>query len=475
MAECPSQAVLQTLVTQGPAPDQKALVDHIDECETCLQTLARLTEMDVATPWPETAQVPEFLLRLSESQPVSATTEEKWEELLDPPRTDESIGCFGPFEVLSKLGQGGMGIVLLAKDPSLDRLVALKIIRPSLMNRRGYRERFLREAQAMATIEHPHVVPVYHVDQYNGVPVMVMKYMQGETLSRRLRRTGPLPAGELRRLGNEVAAGLGAAHALDRVHRDIKPSNLFLESPNGAARILDFGLARPVERDELTADGALVGTPGFMSPEQARGDQVDHRSDLFSLGTVLYYAGSGRLPFDGEHPMAILSKLANDRPHPLVQLNQGIDAGFGRSVMWLLEKDPIKRPQTAAEWAQSVDRPARSRYRKRVGVVGFFVLFFSFIAAVVIATIRTPHGEITIELAEGVDRETVAIQLSNDGKVKIADTTNGFSVTVAEGSYDAKLLDESLNLELTPKRVVVRKGDVEKLRVTIREIGRAHV
>src|SRR5262249_53059125 len=215
------------------------------------------------------------------------------------------------------LGAGGMGLVFEAQDPDLRRPVALKVMRPEVAARAEARQRFLREARTAAALNHDHVLPIYQVGEANGVPLIAMPLLAGEALEARLRREGRLPVAEVLRIGRETAEGLAAAHAAGLVHRDLKPSNLWLEAPGGRVKVLDFGLARPLQTDvHLTASGVVVGTPGYMSPEQADGEPLDGRSDLFSLGCVLYRAATGVSPFQGKTLSALLLAVARDDPRP---------------------------------------------------------------------------------------------------------------------------------------------------------------
>jgi serine/threonine-protein kinase len=209
-----------------------------------------------------------------------------------------------------ELGRGGMGVVLLARDLSLDRLVALKLLPALLAAQPLLRERFLREARTAAGLSHPHIVPIHAVEEHGGIAFIAMAYVDGETLADRVRRTGPLPPHEVARLLREVAWALAYAHGRGIVHRDIKPDNIMIERGSGRAMVTDFGIARarsgPGVTDRLTLEGQLLGTASFMSPEQGAGEHVDGRSDLYSLGSVGFYALTGRAPFEATTLEAIL-------------------------------------------------------------------------------------------------------------------------------------------------------------------------
>ena len=248
--------------------------------------------------------------------------------VLDPPRGPGELGRLAKFRVVRVLGRGGMGVVFEAEDANLDRPVAVKAMLPRLAVDPSARVRFVREAKAAAAVENDHVVPIHLVEAGGRVPFLVMPLLKGESLASRLKREGTLPPAEVARIGREVAEGLAAAHAKGLVHRDIKPGNIWLEEPAGRVKILDFGLARPVRtdqgRDEITHSRAVVGTPAYMALEQARGEKVDHRADLFSLGGVLYRACAGRTPFPGSDPRSILISLATDTPADPRTLNPAV-------------------------------------------------------------------------------------------------------------------------------------------------------
>jgi serine/threonine protein kinase len=279
------------------------------------------------------------------------------------------VGRLGPYRVLKVLGCGGMGVVYEAEDPRLRRSVALKALLPALAANPVARQRFLHEARAAALVAHDHVVTIYEVGEDRGIPYLAMQLLRGETLEARLRRHRRLPAAEVVRIGREVTAGLAVAHAKGLIHRDVKPSNIWLEdrSRKRAAcelgterasgtlaateyriKLLDFGLARAASSDaHLTQSGALVGTPGYLAPEQTRGGPPDPRSDLFSLGCVLYRACTGELPFKGANTLAFLTALATETPRPVRDLNPEVPAALAALVMRLLAKDLDRRPPSA--------------------------------------------------------------------------------------------------------------------------------
>jgi serine/threonine protein kinase/formylglycine-generating enzyme required for sulfatase activity len=275
--------------------------------------------------------------------------------LFGPPAADGEVGTLGPYRVVKELGKGAMGAVYLATDTRLNRKLALKVMLPEFAADAAAKERFLREARAVAQITQDNVVTVYEADERDGVPYIAMQLLQGYPLDDFLKKKGSPALHHCVRIVIEAARGLAAAHALGLVHRDIKPANLWLEAPNGRVKVLDFGIAKPMGTDsELTKSGAVVGTPAYMSPEQARGLKVDHRTDLFSLGGVLYRLCTGRNPFGGEHFMAVLAAVLTDEPTPVRELNPNVSEPLARFIHQLLAKKPEDRPQSANEVARSL-------------------------------------------------------------------------------------------------------------------------
>jgi len=241
-----------------------------------------------------------------------------------------------------------MGLVFEAEDTDLLRPVALKVIRPELAGSAEATQRFTLEARAMAALKHDHIVTIYQVGQQRGVAFLAMEYLQGMSLSRWLDRGNKPSLDLVLRLGREIAAGLAAAHKRALIHRDIKPANIWLEAPNGRVKILDFGLARSERHDaHITHPGVTLGTPAYMAPEQARGEEVDASSDLFSLGCVLYQLCTGVLPFSGTTIMAVLTSLSTCTPAPPRDLNPALPAALDALVRQLLAKEPANRPASA--------------------------------------------------------------------------------------------------------------------------------
>jgi serine/threonine protein kinase len=270
---------------------------------------------------------------------------------LAPAAAADEIGRLGSYRVLKVLGSGGMGVVFQGEDPQLKRPVALKAMLPGLAADRDARERFLREARAAAAVNHNHIVTIYQVGEAAGTPFLAMELLEGQSLEQRLESGGPIPVPEALRIARETAEGLAAAHAQGLIHRDIKPANIWLEKKAGVSRVklLDFGVARVVKSDaRLTQEGAIIGTPSYMAPEQALGKAVDGRSDLFSLGCVLYRLCTGSLPFRGLDTISTLMAIATEAPVAPSRLNPDLPKRLEQLILRLLAKTPAERPRSAA-------------------------------------------------------------------------------------------------------------------------------
>jgi serine/threonine-protein kinase len=265
----------------------------------------------------------------------------------------------GSYSLERELGRGGMGVVFLARDVALDRPVAIKLLPPELAARPGMRERFLREARTAARLSHPNIVPIHAVEERDGLVFFVMAFVDGETLGDRVRRAGPLPAAEAMRVTQEIAWALGHAHAHGVVHRDVKPDNVLLERGTGRAIVTDFGIARAALGHTAggaptPADGTVVGTPAYMSPEQAAGEPVGARSDLYSLGVTAFYAATARLPFEAPSAIAMLARHAAEPAPPLLALRPSLPPAFARVVDRCLAKSPADRPADADDVAAAL-------------------------------------------------------------------------------------------------------------------------
>jgi serine/threonine protein kinase len=246
-----------------------------------------------------------------------------------------TLGKLGPYEILEEIGRGGMGVVFRAHDPKLQRIVAVKALAPELARLPSARQRFLREARAAAAVSHPHVVTIFAVEgteeaslgtERTTLPYLVMECIVGQTLHDKIKRVGALKVEEIVRISRQIAEGLTAAHKRGLIHRDIKPANILLENGVERVKITDFGLARTTSDGGITHTGEILGTPQCMSPEQARGEIVDQRSDLFSLGCVMYTMCTGVSPFRADNMMAVMKKVCENTPTP--RFRSGCAASF---------------------------------------------------------------------------------------------------------------------------------------------------
>jgi serine/threonine protein kinase len=256
------------------------------------------------------------------------------------------------FDVVRILGKGGMGTVYLARDQRLDRLVAVKVLHAEDLAAEDRRIRFLREARTAAAIRHPNVATIYEVGETaEGVPFIVMEYCDGETLSQRMRRR-PIEAGEFLTIAKQIAAGAAAAHEGGIVHRDLKSANIMIE-PTGQVKILDFGLAKTLPtqlaRSPESSSSRLFGTLHYLAPEQVRGQPADARTDLFSIGVILFQMATGQLPFNADAPLMVLEKIRDDEPEPFLARDPAFPAAATKIIGRLLKKNPIDRYQSARE------------------------------------------------------------------------------------------------------------------------------
>ena len=416
-------------------------------------------------------------------------------DFLSPPQAADELGRLGPFRVLQVLGAGGMGVVYKAEDPQLKRFVALKAMLPTLGASESARKRFVREAQSAAAIVHDHIVPIHQVGEDRGVPFVAMQFLEGEPLDERLKREGRLSVAEVVRIGRETAEGLAAAHDKGLIHRDIKPANIWLEGKKGRVKILDFGLARAAADDShLTQTGAILGTPAYMAPEQAGGEKVDPRCDLFSLGCVLYRLCTGDFPFKGKDSISTLIAVATDNPDPPAQINPNVPLELSNLVMKLLAKKPAERPGSAhavVEALQKIDRktvemPARSapktkpqiggrqsaagsrpktsptairRKPRAVWLIGGGVLGLVLLIGGIVLFWPTPHGLVRIES----DDPNVEIVFMKDGPtIKGADKE---PISIRSGEYS--LLIKRGDFQFETNKLFIGKGKTITLKVEL--------
>jgi Leucine-rich repeat (LRR) protein len=531
---CPERDDLERLLL-GRVPEAQAevLEGHLSACGRCLQTARTLRAEDPlvaairagarATDVPA-GEADEALIALLDCLPQVVGREE-WagptpalagtdtprpaephsgEEVygvLAPPQGPAEIGRLGGYSVRKVLGAGGMGVVFLAEDVSLRRPVALKVMRPALAASASARERFVREARAAAAVRHDHVVTIYQVGEDRGVPFLAMERLEGESLDECLRRPGRLPTPDVLRVGRQIALGLAAAHERGLIHRDIKPANLWLEAGSGRVKILDFGLARAAEPDaHLTGSGVIVGTPAYIAPEQARGEPVDHRADLFSLGCVLYRLCTGKLPFRGKDPTSLLLSLAQDTPRPVRTLNPAVPPALAELVMQLLSKAAEGRPASAAAVADRLQAleaqpaapattemtptqlqpvalpglrpsPDRGRYGRwlAAAVVLLALAPLGYFYGGVVVRFATNRGQVVIE----VDDPDVEVTIKEHG-ADIVDPRGQRRITLAAGGHELEVTvkEPTGTIHVFTKASQLRRGGKQVISVR-QELARA--
>lgn len=341
--------------------ERHAYEHHLDACESCCEQL----ETKSAQPhiW---QSISEFLRddqldqewsgggRRDESD-VSKDVAELL-QFLTPTDDPHMLGRLGSYEVAGIIGAGGMGIVIKAFEPALARFVAIKIPAPRYWSDQLARDRFTREARAAASIVHENVIEIYGVNEAQGIPYFAMPYLRGETLEARIQRQGRLEMEEILRVSMQVAAGLAAAHAQGLVHRDIKPANILLGSGAERVRITDFGIAFLGADPRMTQSGQIAGTPQYMSPEQVRGETVDGRSDLFSLGSLMYAMSTGVAPFQADSPYQLLQEVVSADPTPLEEIDSAIPDWLAAIVAKLHSPLPEDRYQSADELATELQQ-----------------------------------------------------------------------------------------------------------------------
>ena len=365
--ECPTPTRLESLLHGDlPQPEQDSLTEHVEGCARCQHAIEALRAPGAS--WEELA--PGLAHETTQPEPLRAALEQakaldsmatvaptpagpraEGLEFLEPSDQPGHLGRLAHYEVLQVVGQGGFGTVLKAFDEKLHRMVAIKVLAAAYSASGAARKRFIREARAAAAVKNEHVVGIYDVKDEAQPPYLVMELIEGVALQDKLDKHGPLGVKEILRIGTQTAEGLAAAHKQGLVHRDIKPANILLENGVERVRITDFGLARAVDDASVTQSGTVAGTPMYMSPEQAAGETIDHRSDLFSLGSVLYAMCTGHPPFRATGTHAVLMRVIEDTPRPIREVNADIPDWLATIVAKLHAKKREDRFATAREVA----------------------------------------------------------------------------------------------------------------------------
>lgn len=373
---------------------QQNIEAHLEHCTYCQSRLTELAADDKL--WTQAAshlstveqiELPKRLASqlndstsfvvptLSEQSPVADAFagDADWTKILDPPTHPEMLGRIDHFEVDAKIGQGGMGIVLRGFDRELNRAVAIKVLSPHLAINGTARKRFAREAESAAAVMHPNVVPIYSVNKSPTRPYLVMQLVPGHSLQSLVVEKGPLAPKDVVRVSMQIASGLAAAHKQGLIHRDVKPGNILIERDVSRVMITDFGLARAADDVGMTQTGWLAGTPNYMSPEQSKGDDLDARSDLFSLGSLMYFLSTGREPFRGDKPYVVIQKIITKQPKNPTAVNSEIPFALAEIIEKLLEKDPKHRFASSEAVFEALEaylaylqQPNKSRPPKRI-------------------------------------------------------------------------------------------------------------
>ncbi len=469
-------------------PEQAGLAGHLEACESCRQALEAMAAE--SRWWAEARQC------AGEAAPTSgpdpSDTPGPWLGFLDPPDGPGQLGKIGAYEVVEVIGRGGMGVVLKAFDRPLGRFVAIKVLAPELAAGATARRRFAREAQAVAAIAHEHIVAIHAVDATPaGLPFIVMNYVSGRSLQDRLDRAGPMEVREILRIGMQAASGLAAAHAVGLVHRDVKPANILLENCIERVKLTDFGLARAADDASLTQSGVVAGTPQYMAPEQARGEPVDVRADLFSLGSVLYALCTGRPPFRAETTMGVLRRVCEDTPRPIRETNPEVPDWLQAIVEKLQAKDPAGRFGSAAEVAElfgrclaylerpgkqppfRADRPPSPRpYRTRAIAAALLLAAVAGLGAseatgitrlsdlvATVLRIRTADGTLVLQ----VDDPEVKVRVDGEDVILTGAGQHEIRLSLRAGQHR---LEKAKGGEVRQELVTIARGGKETVRVT---------
>ncbi len=511
---CPQREQLSELLAGVLSEtEQGELTAHLDRCPPCRQELERLASGEEA--WQETARKLGAACASHEPALQEALADLCGYGFGEPTRTepgpsaDDSLVFLGPsqepghlgrldhYEVIAVLGRGGMGVVLKAFDVRLHRIVAIKVMTSALATSGSARQRFEREAKAAAAVRNEHVIDIFAIGEEKGLPYLVMELIVGRSLQERIDQTGPLQLKEILRIGLQTARGLAAAHAQGVVHRDIKPANILLENGVERVKITDFGLARAVDDASLTQSGVVTGTPQYMAPEQARGEAVDHRADLFSLGSVLYAMCAGRPPFRAGTTMGVIRLVSDHAPRPIRQINPEISERLAEIIEKLHAKNPADRFQSALEvaaalehhlaevqqpdWNRAVppteilprrDVPARTHRRRRWAIVAATVALLlgglsmteaTGVTQVVPTVIRIVRGDGTLV----VEVEDPEIQVTIEGDSGEVTLRGGGlrEVRLRPGSYRVKTSGDGKPVPSVGEFTITR-GDKRLVRVT---------
>lgn len=490
----------------GELPGQRVIEveSHLSTCEACREAL----EHTVGDPewWNDLEDAlgtaPTNATAFDDDADIASGTEQREAdhrrliELLGPTDDPNMMGRIGSYEIVGILGQGGMGAVFKAFDAALNRYVAIKVLLPHLASSGAARARFRREGQAAAAVIDDHVLPIYAVDQWQGTPYLVMQYTRGVSLQKRLHDQGPLELREILRVGLHAAGGLAAAHVQGLVHRDVKPSNILLDTTVERSMLTDFGLARAVDDATLTRSGVVAGTPPYMSPEQARAETVDHRSDLFSLGSVLYAMCTGHAPFRAENSIAVLRLITDKEPRPIREVNPDVPEWLCAIIAKLQSKQAGDRYESAGEVANLLEdclahvqqptttplpagvqalaassmKPAQNRLKARLQHIPPFgkliaaaAFAFSLLFAGTIIVLELNKGTLTIES----EADDTLIRITQDDEIVDTLTVleSGTTIRLAAGRYRVEIEGNIDGIAVANDTVTLQRGGKKTVRI----------
>lgn len=490
---CLTSETLEQLSAGELAPASiREIETHVDDCERCRQML---TAVESDSQWQEEI-FPVLRMREDLNFQRAESSDAEYESqtlasvlrLLGPSDDPHMLGRIGSYEIVSVIGRGGMGVVFKAFDGALNRFVAIKMLLPHLAASGAARKRFAREGRAAAAVIDDNVMPIYKVDQWQGNPYLVTQYSRGMTLQQRIRDQGPLEVNEILRIAMQTAKGLDAAHAQGLVHRDIKPSNILLDGSVERAMLTDFGLARAVDDASITRTGTITGTPQYMSPEQACGESVDTRSDLFGLGCVMYAMCTGRPPFRADNSYAILRLIADKEPRPIQEINSDIPSWLSTVISRLMSKRAEDRYADAAEVAELCEaclahaqqptavalpdalarsvsnRGQSSSWRKWLAIAS---IVFLLVFAGGLFAIEFNKGKLVIECAS--DNVPIRIMQGDVEVEKLTVSKEGATIKIAAGKYLVEIDGESDEVIIEGNSVSLGRGEVELVKIRLEE------
>ena len=522
--ECPPRETWTRLIDgKLTRAESDGLATHLDVCDACRRSLEELTA-ETPLAWTSaslergaSSEALEQALRdLEQASPevdsVETVEVASTDDLafLEPSQRSDALGRLDEYEVLELLGRGSMGLVLKAFEPSLSRVVAIKVLAPQVASCPRARRRFVREAQAAAAVAHPHVVPIHAVAEKDGLPYLVLQYVGGVSLQGRLDREGPLPPREVLRIGMQIASGLAAAHAQGLIHRDIKPANVLLENGVQRVKITDFGLARAIDDASVTETGVVAGTPHYMAPEQARGEALDARADLFSLGSLLWAVATGEPPFRGTTALSVVRRVADESPPRADAVCPELPAWLADLIERLHAARPEDRFQSAEEVAEVIgqhlarlqqglpvspdegpvaltqsgakaeERASSSRWMGKVAAAAFLLGLVAFGVSeatgkthlvdclTTVLRFRTADGVVAVH----VDDPDVQVAYDRDGEEVLLSSTNGIipEIRLKPGRHALRFAKDGETV-LT-EWVTVTKGGRQIVRVDLEAVER---